>query len=100
VISALALEAQISLDLDEQRSADEEGFDRVTMRSLTRTSLYHPHCMMHAMPTASLRSLLLICILRAAFAWSHGSGLRREQRRHVPGIDADDGQPHLMQFGP
>src|SRR5256886_13307369 len=37
-------------------------------RSLTRTSLYHPHCMMRAMPTASLRSLLLICIFRAAFA--------------------------------
>src|SRR5206468_2821741 len=37
-------------------------------RSLTRTSLYHPHCMMRAMPTASLRSLLLICNFRAAFA--------------------------------
>src|SRR5262249_49353279 len=37
-------------------------------RSLTRTSLYHPHCMMRAMPAASLRSLLLICIFRAALA--------------------------------
>lgn len=33
-----------------------------------RTSLYHPHCIMRAMPTASLRSLLLICIFSAAFA--------------------------------
>ena len=40
----------------------------IGMRSLTRTSLHHPHCMMRAMPTASLRSLLLICIFRAAFA--------------------------------
>ena len=35
---------------------------------LTRISSHHPHCMMRAMPTASLRSLLLICIFRAAFA--------------------------------
>src|SRR5262245_38761846 len=38
-------------------------------RSLTRTSLYHPHCMMRAMPAASLRSLLLICIFSTALAW-------------------------------
>src|SRR5438105_3880218 len=38
-------------------------------RSLTRTSLNQPVCMMRAMPAASLRSLLLICILSTAFAW-------------------------------
>jgi hypothetical protein len=38
-----------------------------------RTTLYHPHCMMHAMPKASLRSLL---------------DLHRQCRFRVPGIDA------------
>src|SRR5207244_13204025 len=37
-------------------------------RSLTRTSLYHPHCMMRVMTTASLWSDLLLCCLRAAIA--------------------------------
>src|SRR5262245_30865591 len=38
-------------------------------RSLTRTSLNQPVCMMRAMPAAWLRSLLLICILNTALAW-------------------------------
>src|SRR5262249_44552583 len=38
-------------------------------RSLTRTSLNQPVCMIRAMPAASLRSLLLICILSTALAW-------------------------------
>src|SRR5262249_35143780 len=37
--------------------------------SLTRTSLNQPVCMMRAMPAASLRSLLLTCILSTALAW-------------------------------
>jgi len=37
-------------------------------RPLTRTSLNQPVCMMRAMPAASLRSLLLICILSTALA--------------------------------
>src|SRR5665213_321772 len=38
-------------------------------QSLTRTSLNQPVCMMRSMPAASLRSLLLICILSTALAW-------------------------------
>jgi hypothetical protein len=37
--------------------------------SLTCTSLNQPVCMMRAIPIASLRSLLLICILSTALAW-------------------------------
>src|SRR5437899_876247 len=37
--------------------------------SLTCTSLNQPVCVMRAIPTASLRSLLLICILSTALAW-------------------------------
>jgi type IV secretory pathway VirB10-like protein len=39
---------EIPLDLNEQSSADEKSLDRVAVEVLTRTSLYHPHCMMRA----------------------------------------------------
>lgn len=60
---------EITLHLDEQCAACQQCTHRVTVEALKRTSLYQPHCMMRAMPTASLRSLLLICIESAALAW-------------------------------
>jgi hypothetical protein len=41
----------------------------VAIEVLDGTSLNQPVCMMRAMPAASLRSLLLICILGTALAW-------------------------------
>src|SRR5262249_2933277 len=54
-------------------------------RSLTRTSLNQPVCMMRAMPAASLRSLLLICILSTALAWR---------------VDTDHRQAESFELGP
>src|SRR5207245_3259054 len=56
------------LDLDEQSSADKKGFDRVAIEIFDADLFVPSTLMMRAMPTASLRSLLLICSFRAAFA--------------------------------
>jgi hypothetical protein len=50
--------------------------------------------MMRAIPTASLRSLLLICIFKAALAVTLVD-LHLQSRLGMPGIDADDGQSQL-----
>ena len=55
-------------------------------RSLTRTSLNQPVCMMRAIPAASLRSLLLICILSTALAWRASMQIT--------------GRPSRLSFGP
>jgi hypothetical protein len=59
---------KIPLDLNEQSSANEEGFDRVTVEifdaHLLIPSTLHDACY----ATASLRSLLLICIFKEALA--------------------------------
>src|SRR4030081_3277452 len=60
---------EIALDLDQQCSTPQQCSDRVAVDILTCTSLNQPVCMMRAIPIASLRSLLLICILRTALAW-------------------------------
>ena len=66
---ATDLVLEIALDLDQQRPARQRCLDPWLSRSMTRTSLNQPVCMMRAMPAASLRSLLLICILSTALAW-------------------------------
>jgi hypothetical protein len=51
---------QIALHLDQQRAAHQKRTQCMTIEPLD--------CMIRAMPKASLRSLLLICIFKAAFA--------------------------------
>src|SRR5262245_32376318 len=65
---ATDLVLEIALDLDQQCSAHQCAFTKWLSIALTRTSLNQPICMMRAIPAASLRSLLLICILSTAFA--------------------------------
>src|SRR6516165_97930 len=62
---ATDLVLEITLDLDQQRPARQQRPNRVAIEA----SLNQPVCMMRAMPAASLRSLLLICILSTALAW-------------------------------
>jgi hypothetical protein len=59
---------EIALDLDQQRPAGQQRPDRVAVDILNCTSLNQPVCMIRAIPIASLRSLLLICILSTALA--------------------------------
>src|SRR2546422_6057704 len=76
----------IPLDLDEQSSADKKGFDCVTVEifdaHLLVPSTLHDACNAHGVVTVALVDLQLPSRLR------------------MPGIDADDGQPHLIQLGP
>src|SRR6478736_5657587 len=60
---------KIALNLDQQCPAARSALTEWLSRSLTHTALNQPVCMMRAMPAASLRSLLLICILSTALAW-------------------------------
>ena len=76
----------IPLDLGEQSSADKNSFDRVTVEIpdadlLVPSTLYNG-----AMPTASLRSLIV--------------DLHLQSRLGRLGIDEYDGQPHLIQLSP
>ena len=77
---------EISLDLNEQRSADEEGFDRVTIEifdaDLLVPTTLHDACDAHGVVAVALVDLHF------------------QSRLRVPGIDADDGQPHFLQLGP
>jgi hypothetical protein len=76
----------IPLDLDEQSPADKKGFDRVTVEifnaDLLVPSTLHDACNAHGVVTIALVDLQL------------------QSRLRVPGIDADDGQPQLIQLGP
>ena len=76
----------IPLDLDEQSSADKKGFDRVAVEifdaDLLVSSTLHDACNAHGVVTVALVDLQL------------------QSRLRMPGIDADDGQPHLIQLGP
>src|SRR5262245_29119393 len=76
----------IPLDLDEQSSADEERFDRVAVEifdaDLLVPSTLHDACNAHGVIAVALVDLQLQSSLR------------------MPGIDADGGQPHLIQLGP
>ena len=59
---------EIALDLDQQRRLASSALTEWLSISLTCTFLNQPVCMMRAIPIASLRSLLLICILSTALA--------------------------------
>jgi hypothetical protein len=77
---------EISLDLNEQRSADEEGFDRVTIEifdaDLLVPSTLHDACDAHGVVAVALVDL------------------HSQSRLRMPGIDADHGQAQLIQLGP
>ena len=66
---AASMVLEIALDPDQQRPARQQRPDRVAVDILDGTSSNQPVCMMRAIPIASLRSLLLICILSTALAW-------------------------------
>src|SRR5215475_4842627 len=66
---AADLVLKITLDLTSNARLASSALTEWLSRSLTRTSLNQPVCMMRAIPAASLRSLLLICILSTAWAW-------------------------------
>jgi hypothetical protein len=76
----------IPLDLDEQNSADQKGFDRVAIEifdaHLLIPSTLHDACYAHGVVAVALIDLQL------------QSGPR------VSGINADDGQPQLTQLSP
>src|SRR5271169_2966964 len=76
----------VPLDLDEQSSADKNGLNRVTVEifdaDLLVPSTLHDACNAHGVVTVALVDLHL------------------QNRLRMPGIDADDGQPHLIQLGP
>ena len=65
---AADLVLKIMLDLTSNARLASSALTEWLSRSLTRTSLNQPVCMMRAMPSASLRSLLLTCILSTALA--------------------------------
>jgi hypothetical protein len=73
---------KIPLDLDQQSSADKKGFDRVAIQifdaDLFVPSTLHDACNAHG-------------IVAVAFV-----DLQLQSRLRVPGIDTDDGQPHLI----
>ena len=77
---------KISLDLDEQSSADKKGFDCVTVEifdaDLLVPSTLHNARNAHGVVTVALVDLHL------------------QSRLRMPGIDADDRQPHLIQLSP
>ena len=76
----------IALDFDDQSSADKKGFDRVTVEifdpDLLVPSTLHDACYARGIVAVALVDLQL------------------QSRLRMPGIDADDGQPHLIQLGP
>ena len=60
---------EIALDLHQQGPARQQRSDRVAVDILDVHLLEPAVCIMRAIPIASLRSLLLICILSTALAW-------------------------------
>ena len=66
---AANLVLKIALDLDQQCPACQKRPKRVAIESFGTHRLEPPVCMMRAMPAASMRLLLLICILSTALAW-------------------------------
>ena len=60
---------EIALNLDQQRPTGQQRPDRVAVDILDVPLFEQPVCMMQAIPIASLRSFLLICILSKALAW-------------------------------
>ena len=76
----------IPLDLDEQSSADKKSFDRVTVE-IFDADLLVPSTLHNASDAHGVVAVALV-------------DLHLQSRLGMPGIDADDGQPHLIQLGP
>jgi hypothetical protein len=77
---------KISLDLDEESSADEKSLDRVTVEVFD-TYLFVPSTLHDAGDSHRVVAVTLV-------------DLHFKSRLGVPGIDADDGQSQLIQLGP
>ena len=77
---------KIPLDLNEQSSADKKGFGRVTVEIFDVDFLVPPT--LHDARNA--HSVVTITLV----------DLHLQNRLRMPGIDADDGQPNLIQLGP
>ena len=77
---------KIPLDLNEQSSADKKGFGRVTVEIFDVDFLVPP-ALHDARNAHSVVTITLI-------------DLHLQNRLRMPGIDADDGQPNLIQLGP
>ena len=75
---AADLVLKIALDLDQQCPACQKRPNRVAIESFGTNQ---PVCMMRAMPAASLRLLLLICILSTALAWRASMQITGRQSR-------------------
>ena len=77
---------KISLDLDEQSSADKNGFDCVTVE-IFDADLLVPSTLHNARNAHGVVTVVLV-------------DLHLQSRLRMPGIDADDRQPHLVQLSP
>ena len=78
---AANLVLKIALDLDQQCPACQKRHNRVAIESFGTHRLEPPVCMMRAMPAASMRLLLLICILSTALAWRASMQITGRQSR-------------------
>ena len=76
----------IPLDLDEQSSADKKGFDRVATE-IFDANLLVPSTLHDARNAYGVVTVTLV-------------DLQLQSRLRMPGIDADDGQTHLIELGP
>jgi hypothetical protein len=77
---------EIPLDLDEQSPAHQESLDRVTVEVFD-THLLKPPTLHNAGDAYGIVAIALV-------------DLHFQSRLGVPGIDADDRQPQLIQLGP
>lgn len=76
----------IPLDLDKQSSADKKGFGRMTIE-IFDGNLLVPTTLHDTRYAGSVISVALV-------------DLHLQNRLRMPGVNADDGQPHLIQLGP
>jgi hypothetical protein len=85
-VVVVTLSLNIPLDLDEQSSADQKGFDRVAVEifdaHLLIPSTLHDACYAHGVVAVALVDLHL------------------QSRLRMPRIDTDDRQSQLTQLGP
>ena len=77
---------KVSLNLHEQSSADEERFDRMAIRTFD-IDLFVPSALHDARNAEGVLAVAL-------------DDLHPKRGFRVSGIDTDDRQPHLIQFGP
>ena len=76
----------IPLDLDEQSSTDKKGFGRMTIE-IFDANLFVPTTLHDTRYAHGVVSVALV-------------DLHLQSRLRMPGVNADDGQPHLIQLGP